>query len=268
VARSVVKRATSVVARSWGSRARLRELATMAASSAADDDARRVGDKRGFRRQVGGNCVVEVEGEVGLDSQVGQPVPRARPGGLAAGICTPCCKGWHRFQASFRWAWFCAFWRLGLRQSSFRHITRAHRLLAPYAWARETARMACYCPLRLSSPGRPLGPGISPPIPPHCVGDISGRLVAQTDKPLLYLRKPSKFQQNRLHTDGYQFDCQPVLSVAGRPEPAPRLSRQSANIMCAPCQNRRSSDQVAISADSALGVEGKRLAELAHSSTS
>jgi hypothetical protein len=184
VARSVVKRATSVVARSWGSRARLRELATMAASSAADDDARRVGDKRGFRRQVGGNCVVEVEGEVGLDSQVGQPVPRARPGGLAAGICTPCCKGWHRFQASFRWAWFCAFWRLGLRQSSFRHITRAHRLLAPYAWARETARMACYCPLRLSVPGRPLGPGISPPIPPHCVGDISGRLVAQSRSPV------------------------------------------------------------------------------------
>ena len=83
MARSVVKRATSVVARSWGSRARLRELATMAASSAADDDARRVGDKRGHRRQVGGNCVVEVEGEVGLDSQVGQPVPRARPGGPA-----------------------------------------------------------------------------------------------------------------------------------------------------------------------------------------
>ncbi len=30
----------------------------------------------------------------------------------------------------------CTFWRLGLRQSSFRHITRIPRRAAPYAWTR------------------------------------------------------------------------------------------------------------------------------------
>ncbi len=42
--------------------------------------------------------------------------------------------------------------------------------------------MACCCPLSLSRPGKPLGPGISPPIPPYFVGDMSERLVAQTGK--------------------------------------------------------------------------------------
>jgi len=32
--------------------------------------------------------------------------------------------------------------------------------------------MACCCPLPLSSPGQPLNPGISPPVPPHCVWGI------------------------------------------------------------------------------------------------
>src|SRR5918995_809074 len=41
-----------------------------------------------------------------------------------------------RFRASFRRAFGCAFWRLGCRQSSFRHITRVPQRAAPYAWAR------------------------------------------------------------------------------------------------------------------------------------
>jgi hypothetical protein len=40
----------------------------------------------------------------------------------------------HRFQASFRRMMSCIFWRLGFRQSSFRHITRIPQHPAPYAW--------------------------------------------------------------------------------------------------------------------------------------
>jgi hypothetical protein len=99
---------------------------------------------------------------------------------VAAGSSTPCSRSLAPVSGVFPVGGFLAptgDWALG--RSSFRHITRAHRLLAPYVWARQTASMACYCPLSLSSPGRPLGPGISPPIPPHSVGDMSERLVAQ-----------------------------------------------------------------------------------------
>ena len=41
----------------------------------------------------------------------------------------------YRFQASFRQAPYCTFWRLGFRQSGFRHIVRISRHATPYAWA-------------------------------------------------------------------------------------------------------------------------------------
>jgi hypothetical protein len=40
-----------------------------------------------------------------------------------------------RFQASFRQVPHCTFWKLGFRQSRFRHITRISRHATPYAWA-------------------------------------------------------------------------------------------------------------------------------------
>ena len=63
--------------------------------------------------------------------------------------------------------------------SAFAISRGSRRLLAPYAWAREPVSMACCCPLSLSRPGQPLDPGISPPIPPYFVGDMSERLVAR-----------------------------------------------------------------------------------------
>jgi hypothetical protein len=52
-----------------------------------------------------------------------------RPAYLAAGAGAG-------LQASFRRAFTCAFWRLGFRQSGFRHITRISRCAAPDTWAR------------------------------------------------------------------------------------------------------------------------------------
>jgi hypothetical protein len=49
----------------------------------------------------------------------------------------------------------------------------------PFAWARRPGWLACYCSLSLSRPGKPLDPGMFPPIPPYWVGDITERLVAQ-----------------------------------------------------------------------------------------
>ena len=40
----------------------------------------------------------------------------------------------------------CTFWRLGFRQSGFRHITRISRHAAPYASATAAGFLACYCP--------------------------------------------------------------------------------------------------------------------------
>ena len=44
-------------------------------------------------------------------------------------------QGRYRFQASFRQAPYCTFWRLGFRQSGFRRIVRISRHATPYAWA-------------------------------------------------------------------------------------------------------------------------------------
>ena len=43
----------------------------------------------------------------------------------------------HRFQVSFRWMDHCIFWRLGFRQSSFRHVARVPQRIAPYTWTRS-----------------------------------------------------------------------------------------------------------------------------------
>jgi len=83
----------------------------------------------------------------------GQDIAPA-PQRIAAGPRAPCGRGRRRFQASFRRALFRAFWRLGFRQSSFRHIARISRHTAPYAWARSPVCMACYGPLHLSDPGK------------------------------------------------------------------------------------------------------------------
>src|SRR6266851_9802867 len=40
------------------------------------------------------------------------------------------------------------------------------------------AFLACYCPLHLSDPGKPLDPRIFLQIPPNWIGDMTGRLVA------------------------------------------------------------------------------------------
>jgi len=95
------------------------------------------------------------------------PAPRR----TAAGTWTPRGKGRHRFQASFRRASICAFWKLGFRQSGFRHIARAARPVAPYAWARPAGFLACYGPYLLTDPGKPSGPRTPPPVRARSAGD-------------------------------------------------------------------------------------------------
>ena len=55
----------------------------------------------------------------------------------------------HRFQASFRRMMSCIFWRLGFRQSSFRHITRVPQRPAPYAWTRPPLSWQATVPVTL-----------------------------------------------------------------------------------------------------------------------
>ena len=65
--------------------------------------------------------------------------PRRAPPRVSAGrmMCDDfLAPGRHRFRASFRQVCFCTFWRLGFRQSSFRHITRIARRAVPDAWTR------------------------------------------------------------------------------------------------------------------------------------
>ena len=45
-------------------------------------------------------------------------------------------QGRCRFRASFRQVLRSTFWRLGFRQSSFRHVARVPQCIAPYAWTR------------------------------------------------------------------------------------------------------------------------------------
>ena len=58
-----------------------------------------------------------------------------------------------RLQASFRQVFTCTFWRLGFRQSSFRHITRIFPARRPVRLGTAAGFLACYCPLHLSDLG-------------------------------------------------------------------------------------------------------------------
>ena len=55
-------------------------------------------------------------------------------------------RGRRRLQASFRRASNCTFWRLGFRQSSFRHITRIFPARHPIRLGTAAGFLACYCP--------------------------------------------------------------------------------------------------------------------------
>ena len=55
-----------------------------------------------------------------------------------------------RLQASFRRGTSYPFWRLGFRQSSFRHITRIFPARRPVRLGTAAGFLACYCPLHLS----------------------------------------------------------------------------------------------------------------------
>jgi hypothetical protein len=87
-------------------------------------------------------------------------------------------QGRYRLQAPFRQAFTCAFWRLGFRQSGFRHITRISRRTAPDAWARPPVSWHAIFPCILSDSGKPSDPEISPPISARCAGDTTVRLMA------------------------------------------------------------------------------------------
>jgi len=58
-----------------------------------------------------------------------------------------------RLQASFRRGTSYPFWRLGFRQSSFRHITRILPARRPVRLGTAAGFLACYCPLHLSDLG-------------------------------------------------------------------------------------------------------------------
>src|ERR1700733_9723993 len=87
-------------------------------------------------------------------------------------------QGRHRLQASFRRAFTCAFWRLGFRQSGFRHITRISRRAAPDTWARPPVSWHAIFPCILSDSGKPSDPETSPLISARCTGDTTVRLMA------------------------------------------------------------------------------------------
>ena len=83
-----------------------------------------------------------------------------RPGGLPQARTASCGRGRRRFQASFRRVRTCTFWRLGFRQSSFRHIARVSRRAAPDAWARPPVCCHAIFPYSFRTPGKPSDPGI------------------------------------------------------------------------------------------------------------
>jgi hypothetical protein len=77
-------------------------------------------------------------------------------------------------------------WRLGFRQSSFRHITRVPQRPTFDAFAMPAAFLACCCPLHLSDPGKPSDPGIllqSLPAEPGICQSASWRTVRSCGLP-------------------------------------------------------------------------------------
>ena len=90
-----------------------------------------------------------------------------------------------RLQASFRRGTCYSFWRLGLRQSSFRHITRVPQSTVPNAWTRPLVYWHAPVPVNLSDLGKPSDPGTSLRVPPGCTGDTTARLVAHWKRSIL-----------------------------------------------------------------------------------
>ena len=84
-----------------------------------------------------------------------------------------------RFQTSFRRMDHCIFWRLGFRQSSCSPYRAGPSARRPIRLDPTTDFLPCCCPQYfLSDQGQALGPGTSLQVPPHCVGDTTGRFVA------------------------------------------------------------------------------------------
>ena len=133
---------------------------------------------------------------------------------------TPRGKGRRRLQASFRRASICAFRRLGFRQSGFRHIARAARPAAPYAWARPAGFLACYGPSFLTDPGKPSGPRTPPPVRARYAGDTGS---APRGAPMSsMLSAPAAIPATRHGT----FRCALTPHSAARTGRAPRPARQ------------------------------------------
>ena len=108
------------------------------------------------------------------------PAPRR----IAARPVTSHRRGRRRLRVRFRRARNCAFWRLGFRQSGFRHITRASRRKAPCTWALPPVFWHAVFPeFTLSGSGQPLGPEISPLISARCAGYTAVRLMAHSGLP-------------------------------------------------------------------------------------
>ena len=84
-----------------------------------------------------------------------------------------------RFQTSFRRMDHCIFWRLGFRQSSCSPYRAGPSVRRPIRLDPTTDFLPCCCPQYfLSDQGQALGPRTSLQVPPHCVGDTTGRFVA------------------------------------------------------------------------------------------
>ena len=154
------------------------------------------------------------------------PAPRR----IAAGPRAPCGRGRRRFQASFRRALFRAFWRLGFRQSSFRHIARISRRTVPYAWARSPVCMACYGPLHLSDPGKAIRSTDTSSSPCPLRGRYSS---CATWRSRGNRRRPSGQDPSAKLIDGFASQGEPA-SRAGRPYLPPSRHRQQSTTPKAP----------------------------------
>ena len=95
------------------------------------------------------------------------------PGGLQQVCSDPAAGAGTGFRRlSGRWA-VCTFWRLGLRQSSFRHITRIPRRAAPYAWTRPPVSWHAIFPFS------PFGSWVSHQIQRHLLSSLPAARAIQ-----------------------------------------------------------------------------------------
>ena len=88
----------------------------------------------------------------------------------------------HRFQASFRWMRTSIFWRLGFKQSSLRHITRATQSTVPNAWTQPLVSWHAIFP------GQPFGARSA--IRPRNLPSSSSRLHRGCDSALRGAQPP------------------------------------------------------------------------------